>query len=242
VKERPLPDDFRGLHVLADDDPRWGADPVAVGEAGCRGGAAVIQLRAKHATDSQTLDWARALREVTRRHGARLVVNDRFDLALAAEADAVHLGQGDLPPAALPARARGLLAVGRSTHTLDQLRAALAEPVDYLAYGPVFGTQSKPSEYSRRGLEQLAAAAKEMDARPLVAIGGITEENLAAVVEAGADGAAVISAVMGTANPEAATHRLVDVIAQALARRVYGHDRHDRYDRYDRDDKGGRHE
>ena len=207
--------------MFADDDPALApgsrrAEPDAALAGAVR---RVIQLRAKHATDGQMLAWARALRELTRRHGARLVVNDRFDLALAAEADAVHLGQTDLPPDRLPAHAREALCVGRSTHTLDQLETALREPVDYLAYGPVFGTRSKESEYDERGLERLAEMAAATDARPLVAIGGITAASLAEVVRAGADGAAVISAVAAARDPEQATRELVAIIDAALAER-----------------------
>jgi thiamine-phosphate pyrophosphorylase len=219
VNETP-PGDVHGLHVLADDDPRWPHDPRAQAEAACRGGAAVVQLRCKHATDRLALEWGTAIRSITREYGTLFFVNDRFDLALAAEADAVHLGQDDLPPDALPEHARARLAIGRSTHTPEQLRAALAEPVDYIAYGPVFGTLSKESEYTQRGLEQLAAAGEQRDARPLVAIGGITLENLARVVAAGADGAAVISAVTGATDPQAATRELVDVVARAMSRRT----------------------
>ena len=115
---------FRGLHVLVDDDPRWERDPVEQARTACAGGAAVVQLRVKHASDQQTLTWGRAIRSLTRKRDARFVMNDRFDLALACEADAVHLGQTDLPPRALPPAARKVLAVGRSTHDLDQARAA----------------------------------------------------------------------------------------------------------------------
>ena len=117
-----------GLHVLADDDPRWPRDPVAQAEAACAGGAAVVQLRCKRATDGEALRLAGAVRARTRAAGVLFVVNDRFDLALAAEADGVHLGQEDLPPARLPAAARERLLVGRSTHTLAQARAAAREP------------------------------------------------------------------------------------------------------------------
>ncbi|NNL68252.1 MAG: thiamine phosphate synthase, partial [Myxococcales bacterium] len=100
--------------VLVDDDPRWPSDPVAQAAAACAGGAAVIQLRAKHATDRQTLAWAEAIRDATRRHGALFFVNDRFDLAWLCEADGVHLGQDDLSPADLPEAVRRRLAVGWS--------------------------------------------------------------------------------------------------------------------------------
>jgi thiamine-phosphate pyrophosphorylase len=203
-------DRFRGLHVLADDDPRWPIGPVAQAEAACRGGAHVVQLRCKHATDAQQLALAREIRALTRRAGACFVLNDRFDLALAAEADAVHVGQTDIPPHRIPEAVRSRLAVGLSTHDAAQARAALDEPIDYLAFGPVFGTTSKESEYSRRGLDLLQEVAAIMKPAPLVAIGGITLDNLAEVGRAGASGFAVISAVAAADDPEAAARALAD--------------------------------
>jgi thiamine-phosphate pyrophosphorylase len=208
---------YGGLHVLADDDLRWPRGPVAQARAACAGGAAVVQLRAKRATDRQALDWAREIRSLTRRCGARFVVNDRFDLARAAEADAVHLGQTDLPLRAIPAALRKRLGVGRSTHTLEQLRAARGEEVDYLAFGPVFGTTSKDSEYSARGLALLAEAVALAAPLPLVAIGGIDAERAAEALRAGAAGVAVISAVAGADDPEAATRALAAALARAGA-------------------------
>jgi thiamine-phosphate pyrophosphorylase len=226
VSERPgastprgAPSTWDGLHVLADDDPRWRIDPVAQGEAACRGGARVVQLRVKHAPDRQAIDWGRALRAVTRRHGVALVVNDRFDLALACAADAVHLGQTDLPPARVADAVAGRLAVGRSTHTLEQARAAREEPVDYVAYGPLFGTQSKESEYAPRGAARLAEVVACVAPRPVVAIGGIDAVNLADAIGAGARGVAVISAVAGAEDPEAATRALVRALDDAAAKR-----------------------
>jgi len=195
--------------VLADDDPRWSKDPVAQARDACEGGSRVVQLRVKHATDVQTLEWARAIRAVTREAGARFVVNDRFDIALLSDADAVHLGQDDLPPEALPADARTRLAVGRSTHTPDQLRATRDEDVDYVAFGPVFGTTSKTSEYTDRGLDALREAARLAAPRPLVAIGGITADCVSAVRDVGAAGFAVISVVAAAPDPVAATADLV---------------------------------
>lgn len=201
--------EYAGLHVLADDDPRWPKDPVAQAREACEGGAPVVQLRVKQATDAQTLEWARAIRAVTREAGARFVVNDRFDIALLSDADAVHLGQDDLPPEALPADARARLAVGRSTHTTDQLRATRDEDVDYVAFGPVFGTTSKMSEYTDRGLDALREAARLAAPRPLVAIGGITADHVTALRDAGAAGFAVISVVAAAPDPVVATADLV---------------------------------
>lgn len=209
----PTADRVAGLHVLADDDPRWKHDPVEQARAACRGGAGVVQLRAKHATDREALAWARAIREATAAAGVLFFVNDRFDLALAAGADGVHLGQDDIPPGRIPLAQRERLRIGRSTHTPMQLRAARGEPVDYLAFGPIFGTATKDSAWRPRGLEALATAVAEAAPRPLVAIGGIDAGNVAAVAATGA-GAAVISAVADAADMEAATRAL----AQALRR------------------------
>lgn len=203
-------DSFHGLHVLVDDDPRWSIDPITQAKAACRGGAQVIQLRCKYATDQQSLDWARQIRILTRMHGSRFVMNDRFDLALAADADGVHLGQSDLDPANVAEALDRPLAIGRSTHTEEQLLASLTEPIDYVAFGPVFGTQSKQSEYSARGLTALLQAKKIVGDRPLVAIGGITVHNMQSVISAGAQAAAVISAVIDTPDPAASARSLVD--------------------------------
>ena len=208
---------FGGLHVLADDDPRWQRDPVEQARAACAGGAAVVQLRTKSATDRQALEWAHAIRALTHEAGAAFVVNDRFDLALLAEADAVHLGQEDVPPARLPEDVRKRLAIGRSTHTLEQVRAAANEPVTYLAFGPVFGTGSKASPYAARGLDALAEACRAAAPRPLVAIGGIDVDGARCVGAAGARGAAVISAVAGADDPLEATHALVRALAEGAA-------------------------
>lgn len=207
-----------GLHVLADDDPRWRLPPVEQARAAVEGGAPVVQLRAKHATDRETLAWAKSIREITRAAGALFVMNDRFDLAIAAEADAVHLGQDDMPPDRIPARFRELLAIGLSTHDPAQARAALDAEVDYLAYGPVFGTQSKETPYTRRGLDALREIVAIAGPRPVVAIGGIDASNLASLLEAGARGAAVISAVAAAADPIAATRALVVNPAWRLTR------------------------
>ncbi len=163
---------LHGLHVLADDAPRWKWSPVEQARAACAGGASVVQLRAKESPDGVTLALAREIRELTSAHDVLFIVNDRFDLALASDADGVHLGQGDLHPARIPEAARRGLLVGRSTHTPEQARGARDEPIDYLAFGPVFGTASKQSAWSARGSESLAEIAAIAGPLPLVAIGG----------------------------------------------------------------------
>jgi thiamine-phosphate pyrophosphorylase len=198
-----------GLHVLADDDARWKHDPIGVARAACAGGASVLQLRAKHSSDRRVLRLASSLRALTRSAGLLLFVNDRFDLALAAGADGVHLGQEDLAPTRIPPEARSRLLVGRSTHTLAQVRAARDERIDYMAFGPVFGTTSKDSAYDARGLEALREAAELARPLPLVAIGGVDEAGIPGLVSSGSAGFAVISAVAGADDPLLATRRLV---------------------------------
>ena len=199
-----------GIHVLADDDPSWPLGPVDQAVAACDGGAAVVQLRTKHATDGQTLEWARAIRSITRLAGVCFILNDRFDLALAAEADGVHLGQSDLPPARLPDSALDRLTFGLSTHDLSQVAAA-AEEADYVAFGPIFGTQSKVSAHPAPGLRALEEAVRLASPVPLVAIGGIGAANISAIKNAGAAGAAVISAVAAATDPVAATRDLSEL-------------------------------
>jgi thiamine-phosphate pyrophosphorylase len=206
--------DFSGLHVLADDDPRWKHDPIAQARAACAGGARVVQLRAKRATDSRALAWAREIRALSRAAGVAFVVNDRVDLALACEADAVHLGQDDLPPADARRIAPGL-AIGRSTHDAGQLARALDEPIDYVAYGPLFGTASKDTGYDARGLAALREIASHCGALPLVAIGGIDASNCAAARAAGAHGIAVISAIAQAADPVAAVREIAAAFERA---------------------------
>ena len=208
---------IRGLYVLCDDDPRWPHDPVEQARAALAGGARIVQLRAKHATDRQALAWAATIRALATARAALFFVNDRFDLALAAGADGVHLGQHDLPPARVPQSARAQLLLGRSTHTLEQARVACEEPVDYIAFGPLFGTTSKNSGYTARGLDALAEVVRIVAPHPVVAIGGIDAARAADVVRAGAAAVCVISAVAGANDPAAAARTLSDVLAGSRA-------------------------
>ena len=180
---------------------------VAVLAAGVR----IVQVREKEGTARRALEIAMALRGVTRERRALLLVNDRLDLALAAEADGVHLGQDDLPVAT----ARGLLGpdalIGLSITDPEQLDAPDVREADYLGVGAVFPTGSK-SDARYTGLELLAAARAAVDL-PIVAIGGITVENAAAAVRAGADVLAVISAIAAAPDPGSAARRLLEVVA-----------------------------
>jgi thiamine-phosphate pyrophosphorylase len=198
---------LRGIYPLADDDPRWPTGPRELVSAALAGGATMVQLRLKRTSDRDALELARWAAERCRSRGALLFVNDRFDLADLAGASGVHLGDRDLPPERVPEDVRARLLVGLSTHTLAEVEQSRARPVDYVAFGPVFGTTSKTSEHAARGLDALRAAVATAR-HPLVAIGGIDAANVGAVAATGACAAAVISAFAGAGDPAAAVRDL----------------------------------
>jgi thiamine-phosphate pyrophosphorylase len=175
--------------------------------AALRAGARVVQVRAKQLPDGALLALARESVAAARAHGGLLVVNDRPDVALLSGAGGVHLGQEDLAPRdarlALPKAAL----LGLSTHDDDQVEAAAAEPVDYVAIGPVFPTRTKADARPALGLDGVRSA-RARTRLPLIAIGGITADNARAVIEAGADGVAVLSAVLAGGDVLAAVRRL----------------------------------
>ncbi|HYG69727.1 MAG TPA: thiamine phosphate synthase, partial [Anaeromyxobacteraceae bacterium] len=162
-----------------------GPDAVARAGAALAGGARVVQVRVKDAPAGEILDVARRIVALARPAGALVLVNDRPDLALLSGADGVHVGDDDLPPA----EARRLLGpdllVGRTSRTLEEAEAALAAGADHVGFGPIFGTRSKALDVAPRGVEALRAACARLPA-PVVAIGGITEANVAEVAAAGA--------------------------------------------------------
>jgi thiamine-phosphate pyrophosphorylase len=169
-------------------------------------GTDIVQLREKEAEAGDLLRWGAAFREAADRHGALFVVNDRPDVALGLEADGVHVGQNDLPPAFV----RGLVGdgtlIGLSTHDVPQLRAASPE-ADYVCVGPVHATPTKPGR-AATGLDLVRVAAAEVR-RPWFAIGGIDPDTVGAVREAGASRIVVVRAVTEAADPAGAVRTLV---------------------------------
>jgi thiamine-phosphate pyrophosphorylase len=174
-------------------------------EAAVRGGVDIVQIREKELADAALLAALRHAREVTRRLGVSLVVNDRPDLARLAEADYVHVGQDDLPVAA--ARTFGI-GVGQSTHAPSELAASEA---DYVGVGPVYETPTKAGRPAV-GLEYVRHAAASARV-PWFAIGGIDETNVAEIVAAGATRIAVVRAIGDAPDPERAAARLRKALA-----------------------------
>ena len=170
--------------------------------------ATAFQFRVKDIDQHEAARLAEPLQAICAARDVAFIVNDDVALAKRLGADGVHLGQGDLPLERLPAEVREGLLVGRSTHNASQLRAARHEAPDYLAFGPVFGTTSKQSEWSPRGLPALREAAALARPHPLIAIGGIDLAKLVEVQHSGAAGIAVISAVAAAADAAAAVRAL----------------------------------
>jgi thiamine-phosphate pyrophosphorylase len=205
------------LYCILDPEVSRGRDLPSLLDAVLAGGCRVVQLRDKRSPMPALLDVARALARRCRETGALFIVNDRVDLALAADAGGVHVGQDDLPASAIRSLLRPGMILGVSTHDPAQARRALADGADYVAVGSMFPTGTKPAF-------QLVGPALVRELRPeipvpLVGIGGIGADNAGEVIAAGADAVAVISAVCSAPDPESATRRLMTAIQAAIARR-----------------------
>ena len=176
--------------------------PLDLARAYLDGGARLLQLRAKHLPSAPFLELCDELVRMASPYGASIIVNDRADLAVMARAAGVHVGQEDLAPI----HARRLVGptgiVGYSTHTVQQIEAAIREPISYLAVGPVFGTVTKDTGYSAVGLALVSTAVRLAGAIPVVAIGGITLETAPSVLEAGATSVAVIGDLLTKGDPQ----------------------------------------
>ena len=190
----------------------------ALAAAFLAGGARFIQLRCKTLPSAEFLKMCEDVVLRARAAGATVIVNDRADIARLAGADGVHLGQDDLHPEAARRIVGDAAVVGISTHSIDQVRAAAALPVSYIAVGPVFATQTKQTGYADGGtrlVRNAAALLRDEDRRiPLVAIGGITLARAREVLDAGAASVAVISDLLSTRDPEARVREYLDLLAR----------------------------
>lgn len=206
------------LYVLTDDKLSRGRGHVEVAQEAIRGGATAIQLRAKELTCRQAFEVGRELRLITLSAGVLFIVNDRVDLTLAIDADGVHLGPDDLPVS----EARRILGtdkiVGASTGTVEEARQAEAEGADYLGVGAIYATGSKADAGEAVGPGRISAI-REVVNLPIVGIGGIGPDGVEAVIAAGADGVAVVSAVVAAEDIAAAARDLRVLVDQAKRNR-----------------------
>lgn len=202
-----------GLYVIIDVAFLKGRRPAEVAAKAIRGGAKVIQLRAKELSAGKFLSMAQELKELCTEHDVLFIVNDSLDVALAVGADGLHVGREDLPVAV----ARRLLSIdkilGASARTVEEARMARDAGADYLGVGSMYATATK-SAAEVVGPARIKEIRLAVDL-PIVAIGGINKDNLSQVIKAGADAAAVISAVMGAEDVAAATRQLVKIIEEA---------------------------
>jgi thiamine-phosphate pyrophosphorylase len=197
-----------GLYVIIDPDLCAGRDPVEVARLALEGGASMLQWREKRREKGDQLAQARAIREQCAEHRAIFIVNDHADLALAAGADGVHLGQHDLPPEAVRTFVPRDFIVGVSTNNVDEARRAEANGASYIAIGAIFPTSSKEPERTRAASLDVLRDVKAAVRVPVVAIGGINASNIDDVIAAGADAVAVISAVCGAEDVRGAAQEL----------------------------------
>ena len=200
------------LYVITDPKASRGRSDLQVAEAAIAGGADVLQLRDKEASSGRLYEVALQLRKLTRDAGIPFIVNDRLDIALAADADGVHVGQTDLPASV----ARKIMGPGRilgvSVDTVEEAVLAERDGADYLGVGPVFEARgTKPDAGPPLGVDRIARIRRRCGL-PIVAIGGINAENARTVREAGADAAAVISAVVSADDIAHAARRLKRIL------------------------------
>ena len=202
------------LHVITDTTIQSQFTHAELAEMAIAGGADTIQFRQKDGSTRELVESAQAVQAVCGAHGVSLIVNDRADVALAVGAAGAHFGQDDLPVSIgrriLPAE----MIIGASARTEEKILEAISAGADYIGFGPIYQTSSKPDAEMPKGLEALRRMS-EIAECPVIAIGGITADTAYEVIRAGAHGIAVISAVCGEADPAAATRHLCDEIQRA---------------------------
>ena len=204
------------LYVITDETIAGGLTHAEIAERAIAGGADVIQLRDKVCGSRKLCQIGRALRTITLKTGTLFIVNDRLDVALTCGADGVHLGQDDIRADVARQIAPPGFIIGVSVGTIDEAIRAEQDGADYLALSPVFSTASKNDAGPGRGLIVLREIRRSVSV-PVIAIGGITMDNVREVITAGADGVAVISVVVGSKNITAAAQELRKRISESKA-------------------------
>ncbi|MGO8694341.1 MAG: thiamine phosphate synthase [Rectinemataceae bacterium] len=199
------------LYLVTDSSLSRGRSSLEVVDAAIRGGVTMVQYREKGATTRAMIEEARVLLELCRSRGVPFIVNDRADVALAVDADGLHVGQDDMPASL----ARRIIGNGRilgvSAGNIEEALRAAEDGADYIGASPVFSTPTKPDALRPMGPEGLRALSRAV-ALPVVAIGGINAGSAAAVLGAGAAGLAVVSAIVSAENVEAAARALRKII------------------------------
>ena len=206
------------LYLVTDRSLSKGRSTAEIVAAAVAGGVSCIQLREKSCGTRKFLNEALALQPLLKSRNIPLIINDRLDIALAIEADGVHLGQSDMPLGRARKIAGDSLIIGISAESVDDALRAEQEGADYIGISPVFSTPTKTDIAPPLGLEGVRQIRALVDI-PLVGIGGINSDNAESVLAAGADGIAVVSAIVSAADPAGAAKKLKTLIDQVLAQK-----------------------
>lgn len=201
------------LYLITDRHQTNGRPLTDVVAAALRGGVKTVQLREKDLPDDELLKLARSLRRLTGEFGARLLINRRLDICLAAGADGVQIGAGDPSPNELRSLHGERLLIGYSSHGLDEACSAEAAGASFVTFGPVYPTPSKAAYGTPLGPDRLEQVCRRLSI-PVFALGGIRQATVGEAIARGARGIALISAVMAALNPEAATRSLLTTIEE----------------------------
>lgn len=203
------------LHVLTDTMLQGRFSHPELAGLAIRGGADTIQYRQKSGSTREMIRIAAQMKQVCSDHDVSLIVNDRVDVALAAKADGVHLGQDDFPiPLARELLGQEMI-IGASASNMKEVEKCLHDGADYVGFGPVFPTTSKDDAGSVKGLASLTQVAKAVPI-PIIAIGGISLDNVSEILQTGIHGIAVISSVCCQEDPEQATKALYQILHEGV--------------------------
>ena len=202
------------LYLVTDRGLSRGRSTLEIVSAAVNGGTTVVQLREKDCSTREFIEHALAIKEFLKDHGVPLIINDRLDVAQAVDADGVHLGQTDMPLGVAKRILGDSMIIGISAESLQDAIEAEAGGADYLGVSPIYATPTKTDTAPPLGLEGLREIRKAVKL-PLVGIGGLTAKNAADVIRNGADGVAVVSAIVAADDPQAAARALRQLIEEA---------------------------
>ena len=208
---------LRGIYVIVDPEATRERPVAEVAAQALQGGAKVVQLRDKLDDKGQMLESARELKSMCAAHDSLFVMNDHADLARAAEADVLHVGQTDLPVSGARQILRPHQLIGNSNGTMEEVLRSLDDAVDYIAVGAIYATTTMGKSGRRALGPEIIERVKEAVTQPIVAIGGINRNNIVDVVKAGADSVCVVSAITLADDPRAATEELVELYESAAS-------------------------
>ena len=205
------------LYLITDRHQAGGRPLLEVARAALEGGVRAVQLREKDLSGAELYRLALELRALTRSYGARLLINDRLDIALAVEADGVQLGINSLPVAAARRLLGRQMIIGYSAHAIDEALRVQDDGADFVTFSPVYYTPSKAAYGEPCGVKKLASAASALDI-PVIALGGLKQANISETLSANVQGIAVISAILAASDPHVAVVSLLKKIEEYAQR------------------------